>query len=289
MCFGVFIPAGTCVHVAPHSHELPAALLHGLIAAICYHCTYMLRLGLARKEVFGQIRYKFGGTLFAVLQKLYREGGNLAGIHGLLTMQAYTFFHACLGLRQLAMFTPSWLQQLRYCQIISGSLSLGHLSGPALSLWGRRRKRHGASADGRPASTGNNPQFKPTTRQRCIQHYTFRLLDLQVNVLHRPCTKLLCRLLVKVPVGVTTFLGSVSSAAWRVIITPVDTCKTILQTDGTKGWIMLKEKVSKGGPLILWSGWEGNYMANVIGNYPWFVTMNLLQKRVTWPNSGGHL
>ena len=89
MSFGVFIFAGTCVHVAPHSHELPAALLHGLIAAICHHCAYMLRLGLARKEVFGQIRYKFGGTLLAVLQKLYREGGNLAGIHGLLTMQAH--------------------------------------------------------------------------------------------------------------------------------------------------------------------------------------------------------
>ncbi|CAE7722686.1 SLC25A40 [Symbiodinium sp. CCMP2456] len=87
----------------------------------------------------------------------------------------------------------------------------------------------------------------------------------------------------QVPVGVTTFVGSVSSAAWRVIITPVDTCKTMLQTDGTKGWIMLKEKMSKGGLLILWAGWEGNYMANVIGNYPWFVTSNVLQKRVPVP------
>ena len=47
---------------------------------------------------------------------------------------------------------------------------------------------------------------------------------------------------------------------------------------------MLKGKMSKGGLLILWAGWEGNYMANVIGNYPWFVTSNVLQKRVAWPD-----
>merc|ERR1712150_25923 len=43
------------------------------------------------------------------------------------------------------------------------------------------------------------------------------------------------------------------------------------------------EKVRKGGPLVLWSGWEGNYVANVIGNYPWFATMNVLQKNIGVP------
>merc|ERR1719333_1023474 len=46
---------------------------------------------------------------------------------------------------------------------------------------------------------------------------------------------------------------------------------------------MLKEKVSKSGVLVLWSGWEGNYIANVVGNYPWFFTMNFLQKNVGVP------
>eukprot|EP00438_Fugacium_kawagutii_P022691 Skav203960 [mRNA] locus=scaffold94:44858:48150:- [translate_table: standard] len=87
-------------------------------------------------------------------------------------------------------------------------------------------------------------------------------------------------LLPQVPVSLATFMGSLSSAAWRIVITPVDTCKTILQTDGAKGWAMLKDKIQKGGPLILWAGWEGNYMANVVGNYPWFATMNVLQKHV---------
>lgn len=47
------------------------------------------------------------------------------------------------------------------------------------------------------------------------------------------------------------------------------------------GFAILKDKISKGGFSVLWSGWEGNYVANVIGNYPWFATMNMLQKSAT--------
>eukprot|EP00440_Ansanella_granifera_P047823 gb/GFBE01051801.1/.p1 GENE.gb/GFBE01051801.1/~~gb/GFBE01051801.1/.p1 ORF type:complete len:292 (+),score=65.80 gb/GFBE01051801.1/:1-876(+) len=88
----------------------------------------------------------------------------------------------------------------------------------------------------------------------------------------------------QVPVSISTFMGSMSGAAWRIIITPVDTCKTILQTDGAEGWIKLKSKVADGGIYVLWSGWEGNYVANVVGNYPWFATMNLLQRNVPIPS-----
>jgi len=87
----------------------------------------------------------------------------------------------------------------------------------------------------------------------------------------------------QVPVGAATFLGSMSGACWRILITPVDTIKTILQTDGQSGYDKLKEKLAKAGPLTLWSGWEGNYVANVVGNYPWFATMNVLQKQVPVP------
>ena len=86
-----------------------------------------------------------------------------------------------------------------------------------------------------------------------------------------------------VPVSLSTWLASMTGAAWRIVITPVDTCKTILQTDGAEGWEMLRGKVAKGGVTVLWAGWEGNYAANVIGNYPWFATMNVLQKRVPVP------
>ena len=87
----------------------------------------------------------------------------------------------------------------------------------------------------------------------------------------------------QVPISITTVMASMSGACWRIFITPVDTCKTVLQTEGAKGWEMLKKKVSDGGPLVLWAGWEGNYIANVIGNYPWFATMNFLSKNVPVP------
>merc|ERR1712203_435630 len=57
----------------------------------------------------------------------------------------------------------------------------------------------------------------------------------------------------QLPVSVTTFLGSMSGAMFRVLITPVDTCKTALQTDGSKGWVRLQEKVSEGGLYVLWA------------------------------------
>mmetsp|Transcript_33040 Transcript_33040/g.77260 ORF Transcript_33040/g.77260 Transcript_33040/m.77260 type:complete len:295 (+) Transcript_33040:91-975(+) len=87
----------------------------------------------------------------------------------------------------------------------------------------------------------------------------------------------------QVPVSITTVMGSMSGASWRILITPIDTCKTVLQTEGSEGWAMLKQKVANGGVTVLWAGWEGNYVANVVGNYPWFATMNFLSKNVPVP------
>lgn len=86
-----------------------------------------------------------------------------------------------------------------------------------------------------------------------------------------------------------TLAGSMGGSAWRAIITPIDTCKTVLQTDGSKGMRILKDKVREGGLGVLWYGWEGNIVANVVGSYPWFITFNLLQSIVppavgVWPN-----
>lgn len=80
------------------------------------------------------------------------------------------------------------------------------------------------------------------------------------------------------PVGVVTFAGSTAGSAWRALITPIGTCKTILQTDGNKGWDILKDKIQQRGLLVLWSGWEGDYLANIVSNYPFWATMNFLQK-----------
>jgi hypothetical protein len=83
-----------------------------------------------------------------------------------------------------------------------------------------------------------------------------------------------------VPLGFATAFGSFCGASWRVVITPIDTCKTTLQTDGAKGWGLLKEKVRRGGITVLWYGWEGNYLANVVGSYPFFFVLNFMSDHV---------
>lgn len=46
---------------------------------------------------------------------------------------------------------------------------------------------------------------------------------------------------------------------------------------------LLKQKYKDGGILVFWAGWEGNYIANVVGNYPWFATMNIMQRNIPIP------
>lgn len=95
---------------------------------------------------------------------------------------------------------------------------------------------------------------------------------------------LLNALVPEIPVGLATVAASMFGAAWRILLTPIDTCKTILQTEGERGWHVLSKNVSRNGVKILFAGWEGNYVANVVGNYPWFATMNILQKHVPVPD-----
>merc|ERR1711959_855335 len=71
-------------------------------------------------------------------------------------------------------------------------------------------------------------------------------------------------LLPNVSVGFTTWLGSMGGALWRVLITPVDTFKTTLQTDGAKGMTILKDKMAKGGIAVLWA--VASSVSDVISN-----------------------
>lgn len=47
----------------------------------------------------------------------------------------------------------------------------------------------------------------------------------------------------KLPSLVKTVFASLAAAAFRMILTPVDTVKTTLQTDGKAGWKILKSRV----------------------------------------------
>lgn len=42
----------------------------------------------------------------------------------------------------------------------------------------------------------------------------------------------------------TTWVASLFAGVWRVVLTPLDTCKTVLQVEGPKGFASLMKKVS---------------------------------------------
>lgn len=42
----------------------------------------------------------------------------------------------------------------------------------------------------------------------------------------------------------TTWIASIFAGVWRIMLTPLDTCKTVLQVEGPKGFASLMKKVS---------------------------------------------
>jgi len=86
-----------------------------------------------------------------------------------------------------------------------------------------------------------------------------------------------------------TLSASIAAASFRVISTPLDTCKTIMQVEGKAGLGALKAKFSKAGGVpkglpVLWYGALGSASATFVGHYPWFATYNMMQLYL--PHSG---
>ena len=81
-------------------------------------------------------------------------------------------------------------------------------------------------------------------------------------------------------VGFVTFCASIAAAMWRIVLTPVDTIKTTLQVSGSAGIERIQQKVAKHGVMALYDGAFGNWFANIVGHYPWFVVNNFLEARL---------
>lgn len=91
-------------------------------------------------------------------------------------------------------------------------------------------------------------------------------------------------------IGTKTLLASASASLFRVISTPIDTCKTILQVEGKDGLKKLTTKFKQNGGIpkgipIFWYGAMGSAGATFIGHYPWFLTYNYLQKKIPEQNT----
>jgi hypothetical protein len=84
-----------------------------------------------------------------------------------------------------------------------------------------------------------------------------------------------------------TAFCSVSAAAWRLFLMPIDTLKTTLQTDGANGMGMLGKKLKAKGPRVLYNGGLGAVFANIVGYYPWFATYNQMEEMLPTTNADG--
>ena len=86
-------------------------------------------------------------------------------------------------------------------------------------------------------------------------------------------------------IGSKTLVASMAASTFRIISTPIDTCKTILQVEGRGGLSKLASKYKSGGGFprgipVFWYGAIGSASATFVGHYPWFFTYNYLQYRL---------
>lgn len=81
------------------------------------------------------------------------------------------------------------------------------------------------------------------------------------------------------PLSITTAVAALGAGGWRMLLMPLDTCKTVLQVEGRDGFKLLRAKILKGGQFsILYQGAVATALSTIAGHYPWFLTYNLLQK-----------
>ena len=64
-----------------------------------------------------------------------------------------------------------------------------------------------------------------------------------------------------------------SAAAFRMILTPIDTLKTTLQAQGARGTALLRHRIKSNGIGSLWWGAFATAAATFVGHYPWFATV----------------
>eukprot|EP00546_Thalassionema_frauenfeldii_P005770 CAMPEP_0178909304 /NCGR_PEP_ID=MMETSP0786-20121207/8431_1 /TAXON_ID=186022 /ORGANISM="Thalassionema frauenfeldii, Strain CCMP 1798" /LENGTH=258 /DNA_ID=CAMNT_0020581357 /DNA_START=555 /DNA_END=1331 /DNA_ORIENTATION=+ len=78
--------------------------------------------------------------------------------------------------------------------------------------------------------------------------------------------------------GRTTVVAGFVVGIWRMLLMPIDTCKTVLQVDSVDGFRNLIRKVKAGNIAVLYQGMFASALSSFVGHYPWFFTYNKLSK-----------
>ncbi|KAJ7641519.1 mitochondrial carrier domain-containing protein [Roridomyces roridus] len=90
----------------------------------------------------------------------------------------------------------------------------------------------------------------------------------------------------KMPSLFKTVFASLAAAAFRMILTPIDTLKTTLQTQGKAGIPILRARIKMYGVGSLWYGAVATAAATFAGHYPWFATLNYLEANLPEAHGG---
>ena len=83
-----------------------------------------------------------------------------------------------------------------------------------------------------------------------------------------------------VPIFLQTFCGSFVASLWRAFLMPIDALKTTLQVKGKNGLNILSNKVRSHNISVLYYGTCASMSATFVGHYPWFLTYNILDKKI---------
>ena len=80
--------------------------------------------------------------------------------------------------------------------------------------------------------------------------------------------------------GRTTMVAGFVVGLWRMLLMPIDTCKTVLQVDSVEGFRHLMRRVKAGKIGVLYQGSLANALSAFVGHYPWYV-VRLAQPTLT--------
>jgi len=78
--------------------------------------------------------------------------------------------------------------------------------------------------------------------------------------------------------GRSTIIASIVVGMWRMLLMPIDTCKTVLQVDSVEGFRNLMRKVKVGKFYVLYQGAFANAASAIAAHYPWFYTYKVLSR-----------
>ena len=99
--------------------------------------------------------------------------------------------------------------------------------------------------------------------------WTFLHISVMLSQLH---------MLVALLLSLLTLLVMLLIGSWRVFLMPIDTCKTVLQVDGIRGFKFLTARVRRGEISALYTGAVATIVATMASHYPWFIVHNILDK-----------